>query len=290
MTTVDAPNVHNIAIEGSFDDAQAIVKAMFSDAEMRARFNLGAVNSINWARLMAQVVYYFYAAVRLGAPERNVAFSVPTGNFGDVFAGYVAAKMGLPIECLIVATNENDILYRALNRGDYSVNEVVATDSPSMDIQVSSNFERLLFDTGGRDGSALASQMGHFEADKKINLTVAQRNEAARLFRAARVTGVQMNNAMYKAFESSNVTIDPHTAIGFAAALEETGIDRKVPIVTLATAHPSKFTVAVENILGIKPDLPAHMRELFKLNEKYEILPATLSEIKLYLETHGTPA
>src|SRR3954471_8865608 len=158
MTTVLAPNVHNIAIDGSFDDAQALVKAMFNDPAFAGRFQLSAVNSINWARLMAQVVYYFYAAVRLGAPDKPVAFSVPTGNFGDVFAGYVAAQMGLPIAKLIVATNVNDILHRALSSGDYSAKGVVATPTPSMDIQVSSNFERLLFDLGGRDGAALHEQ------------------------------------------------------------------------------------------------------------------------------------
>lgn len=168
MTTVIAPNIHNIALEdASFDDAQALVKAMFNDDAFSGKFALSAVNSINWARLMAQVVYYFYAAVRLGAPERPVAFSVPTGNFGDVFAGYVAAKMGLPIAKLIVATNVNDILHRALSAGDYSQGTVVPTPSPSMDIQVSSNFERLLFDLGGRDGAALAEQMRGFETDRK---------------------------------------------------------------------------------------------------------------------------
>ena len=163
MTSNTAPNVHNLAIEGSFDDAQAMVKRMFADPAMTDRFAIGAVNSINWARLMAQVVYYFAAALQLGAPHRKVAFSVPTGNFGDIFAGYVAERMGLPVERLIVATNVNDILHRALTRGDYSTGTVTPTAAPSMDIQVSSNFERLLFDLGGRDGRALAAQMAGFE-------------------------------------------------------------------------------------------------------------------------------
>ena len=165
MTTVIAPNIHNVAIEGSFDDAQALVKAMFGDPRFASRFTLSAVNSINWARLAAQVVYYFYAAVRLGAPDRRVAFAVPTGNFGDVFAGYVAARMGLPIERLVVATNVNDILHRALSAGDYSAGTVTPTAAPSMDIQVSSNFERLLFDLHGRDGAATAAAMHGFEAE-----------------------------------------------------------------------------------------------------------------------------
>jgi threonine synthase len=174
MTTMLAPNVHNIAIQGSFDDAQAMVKRMFGDREVNGPLTLSAVNSINWARLMAQVVYYFAAALKLGAPERPVAFSVPTGNFGDVFAGYVAAQMGLPIERLIVATNVNDILHRALSKGDYSLSNVTPTAAPSMDIQVSSNFERLLFDLEGRDGSTTAARMKWFEQMGKMVLSAAQ--------------------------------------------------------------------------------------------------------------------
>ena len=186
MTTVCAPNVHNIAIEGSFDDAQAMVKRMFGDPELTGSLHIGAVNSINWARLMAQVVYYFAAALQLGAPHRRVAFSVPTGNFGDVFAGYVANRMGLPIERLIVATNVNDILHRALADGDYSAAAVTPTASPSMDIQVSSNFERLLFDAGERDGQALGAQMRAFEVSKAMRLTNAQREGMAKLFTSTR--------------------------------------------------------------------------------------------------------
>ncbi|WP_287387549.1 pyridoxal-phosphate dependent enzyme, partial [Sphingobium sp.] len=231
MTTVLAPNVYNIAIEGSFDDAQALVKAMFNDAAFKNRFNLSAVNSINWARLMAQVVYYFYAAVRLGAPEREVAFSVPTGNFGDVFAGYVAAKMGLPVAKLIVATNVNDILHRALSEGDYSQGQVVPTATPSMDIQVSSNFERLLFDAGGRDGLALADQMRGFETSKAMRLTNAQRDGAAHLFSSARVDADGMTTAMRWAYDGAGQILDPHSAIGLAAA-REAGIDASIPVVT----------------------------------------------------------
>src|SRR5690606_19834009 len=203
MTTVRAPNVYNIAIDGSFDDAQALVKAMFNDADFSRRFNLSAVNSINWARLMAQVVYYFYAAVRLGAPERPVAFSVPIGNFGDVFACYVAAQMGLPVARLMVATNVNDILHRALSEGDYSQGQVVPTATPSMDIQVSSNFERLLFDAGGRDGKALAQQMHGFEASKAMRLTSAQRDGASTLFAATRVDADGMTMAMRWAYDAA---------------------------------------------------------------------------------------
>src|SRR3954469_20256588 len=192
MTTVLAPNVHNIAIEGSFDDAQALVKAMFNDPGFSGKFAVSAVNSINWARLMAQVVYYFYAAVRLGAPERPVAFSVPTGNFGDVFAGYVAAKMGLPVAKLIVATNVNDILHRAISTGDYSQKGVTPTAAPSMDFQVSSNFERLLFHLGG---AATGDQVRGFEAARAMQLANAQRGGAAGLFASTSIDADTMNEA-----------------------------------------------------------------------------------------------
>jgi threonine synthase len=199
MTTVLAPNVHNIAIEGSFDDAQGIVKALFNDPAFSSRFTLSAVNSINWARLMAQVVYYFYAAVRLGAPERPVAFSVPTGNFGDVFAGFVAAQMGLPVARLIVATNVNDILHRAFVSGDYSQGTVTPTATPSMDIQVSSNFERLLFDLSGRDGAALATMMAGFEASKAMTIPEDMLAPARSLFSSARIDADGMARAMRSA-------------------------------------------------------------------------------------------
>jgi len=279
MTTVLAPNVHNIAIEGSFDDAQALVKAMFADADFASRFNLSAVNSINWARLMAQVVYYFYAAVRLGAPDRPVAFSVPTGNFGDVFAGYVAAKMGLPVAKLIVATNVNDILHRALSAGDYSVGTVTATAAPSMDIQVSSNFERLLFDMHGRDGAALAATMKGFEASKRLDIPAAMRDQAGGLFTSARIDADRMQIAMRWAHDRAAETIDPHSAIGLAAA-QDADLDPAIPIVTLATAHPAKFGDAVERATGTRPALPARIGELFERQERYAVLPAEIGAIE----------
>jgi threonine synthase len=288
MTTIHAPNVYNIAIEGSFDDAQAIVKAMFADAEMSRDYALSAVNSINWARLMAQVVYYFYSAVRLGGPERPIAYAVPTGNFGDVFAGYVAAQMGLPIAKLIVATNVNDILYRALHTGDYSQGTVTPTDTPSMDIQVSSNFERLLFDVGGRDGTAMAAQMKGFEAQKAMQLTHAQREAAAGLFAPARVDAAGMKAAMTWAHARTGQVIDPHTAIGLSAARAQSGIATETPIVTLATAHPAKFPVAVEAATGESPLLPARIGDLFTREECYDTCPATLEAIKDYVRERGT--
>jgi threonine synthase len=288
MTTVRSPNVYNIAIDGSFDDAQALVKAMFNDPAFSTRFNLSAVNSINWARLMAQVVYYFYAAVRLGAPYRPIAFSVPTGNFGDVFAGYVAARMGLPVARLIVATNVNDILHRALSDGDYSQGTVVPTATPSMDIQVSSNFERLLFDAGGRDGAALAGQMRGFEATKAMRLTNAQRAGAAALFTSARIDGEAMGHAMRWAHDAAGQVIDPHSAVGLAAA-RIVEIDPAVPVVTLATAHPAKFPDAVERATGVRPGLPSRMGDLFAREEAYARLPATFEAVTAYVAERATP-
>ncbi|MGI9374674.1 MAG: threonine synthase [Tsuneonella suprasediminis] len=289
MTTVLAPNVHNIAIDGSFDDAQAMVKRMFADSEMTGRFRISAVNSINWARLMAQVVYYFAAALQLGAPERKVAFAVPTGNFGDVFAGYVAAQMGLPIEQLIVATNVNDILHRALTDGDYSAGTVTPTAAPSMDIQVSSNFERLLFDAGGRDGAALAEQMRGFEASKAMRLTNAQREGAAALFTSARADAKDMGEAMRWAWENCGEVLDPHTAIGLHAA-RAADIAADVPVVTLATAHPAKFRDAVERATGTRPHLPARVGDLFAREERYDELPGDYEAVRAYVAGLATPS
>ena len=289
MTTVLSPNVHNIAIEGSFDDAQRHVKRMFTDPAMRARFRLSAVNSINWARLMAQVVYYFAAALALGAPRREIAFAVPTGNFGDVFAGYVAAKMGLPIARLIVATNVNDILHRALTTGDYATGQVTATAAPSMDIQVSSNFERLLFDLGGRDGAALAEQMRGFEETGVMRLTEAQRGGLAALFSSARADPIEMADEMAWAFEKCGELIDPHTAIGLHAA-REAGLARDVPVVTLATAHPGKFRDIVERATGTRPTLPARVGDLFRREEKFATLPDEYDALSRYIAERAVPS
>lgn len=285
MTTVLAPNVHNIAIEGSFDDAQALVKAMFNDASFSGRFRLSAVNSINWARLMAQVVYYFYAAVRLGAPERAVAFSVPTGNFGDVFAGYVAARMGLPVAKLIVATNVNDILHRALSTGDYSTGIVTPTAAPSMDIQVSSNFERLLADLAG---GSVAEQMREFEASKAMRLTNAQQQGAAALFASDRIEPEEMNEALRWAYAEAGEVLDPHSAIGLAAA-RRAGLAAEVPVVTLATAHPAKFADAVERATGMRPPMPARLGDLHDRQERYDVLPASFEAIVAHIGERAKP-
>ena len=292
MTTVLAPNVHNIAIRGSFDDAQAMVKRMFTDPVMSAgaggRFRLSAVNSINWARLMAQVVYYFAAALQLGAPHRSVAFAVPTGNFGDVFAGYVAAKMGLPVARLIVATNVNDILHRALSQGDYSKGEVSQTAAPSMDIQVSSNFERLLFDLGGRDGAALAALMKGFDESGAMRLDDVHARGAAMLFASARADADDMAGAMRWAFEQCGELIDPHTAIGLHAA-RQAELDSAVPVVTLATAHPGKFRDAVERATGTRPSLPQRVGDLFRREEKFATLENDYAAVCDYVARHAVP-
>jgi threonine synthase len=289
MTTVLAPNVHNVAIKGSFDDAQSIVKTLFNDTKFSAKFNLSAVNSINWARLMAQVVYYFYAAVRLGAPERPVAFSVPTGNFGDVFAGYVAAQAGLPIAQLIVATNVNDILHRAFTSGDYSAGSVTATATPSMDIQVSSNFERLLFDLSGRDGTALGKMMAGFETSKAMAIPADLIAAARPLFTSARIDADGMALAMRWASERGGQIIDPHTAIGLAAA-RVADLPADVPVVTLATAHPAKFRDAVERATGSRPSIPARIGSLFEREERYDVLPGTVEAIRDYVSARAIPA
>jgi threonine synthase len=288
MTTVLSPNIHNIAVDGSFDDAQALVKAMFADRDFSDRFALSAVNSINWARLMAQIVYYFYAAVRLGAPERPVAFSVPTGNFGDVFAGYAAARMGLPVAKLIVATNVNDILHRALSAGDYSVDRVTPTAAPSMDIQVSSNFERLLFELHGRDGRALAGAMRGFEGNRRLVLDEAMRTEAGALFASARVDADHMALAMRRACHDSGEVIDPHTAIGLAAA-RDADLPADVPLVTLATAHPSKFRDPVERATGTRPGLPPRLAGLFDREERCASLPAELAAVETFIAERAVP-
>jgi threonine synthase len=287
MTTVLAPNVHNIAIEGDFDEAQALVKRMFGDRDFAGRFQLSAVNSINWARLAAQIVYYFYAGVRLGAPHRSIAFAVPTGNFGDVFAGYVAKRMGLPIERLIVATNVNDILHRALSTGDYSTGTVTPTHTPSMDIQVSSNFERLLFDLHGRDSGALEAAMRGFESDRRMSLPQTLRDRASADFASARLDHAGMVDAMRWAHASGQV-IDPHTAIGLAAA-RAADLPADVPVVTLATAHPAKFGDAVEAAFGVRAALPERIAGLMEKDERCVTLPATFEAITGYVAERATP-
>ncbi len=277
MTTVASANVHNIAVEGTFDDCQALVKAMFNDHAFRDRLNLAAVNSINWARVLAQVVYYVQASLALGG--RPVDFAVPTGNFGDVFAGYVAARMGVPVNKLIVATNINDILSRALRSGDYSRGTVQPTISPSMDIQVSSNFERLLFDLYGGDGARLSRLMDDFAATGRLDIGNKQVAAASRLFAADRVDEDETRATIGEVLKYNATLIDPHTAVGIAAGRRlRSGPD--VPLVTLSTAHPAKFPDAVNAASGVYPSLPPHMADLMTRAERYEILPNDLKSVQ----------
>ena len=280
MTTVLSANVHNIAVEGTFDDCQALVKAMFNDHGFRDRLNLAAVNSINWARVLAQVVYYVQASLALGG--RPVDFSVPTGNFGDVFAGYVAARMGVPVNRLIVATNINDILSRALRSGDYSRGTVQPTISPSMDIQVSSNFERLLFDLYGSDGDRVRQLMDGFSVTGRLAIGNEQIARASSLFVADKVDEDETRATIAQVLEHSATLIDPHTAVGVAAGRRlRSGPD--VPLVTLATAHPAKFPDAVNAACGVYPALPPHLADLMERPERYEILPNDLKSLQAHI-------
>lgn len=282
MTTVTASNVHNIAIEGNFDDCQAMVKALFNDLEFRDEIQLSAVNSINWARVMAQIVYYFTSAVALGAPDRSVAFSVPTGNFGDIYAGYVARQMGLPIDQLIVATNINDILTRTLTDGDYTVGTVEPTISPSMDIQVSSNFERFLFNLYGGQAEEVRRLMDNLTQGGSFTIDPTELGKAQSVFNSLKVTEEETAATILDVFEKSAKLIDPHTAVGVHAG-RACRRDASVPLVTMSTAHPAKFPDAVEKVTGQHPELPPHMADLFERDEKYDILPHDLSAVKNYI-------
>jgi threonine synthase len=286
MTTVAAANVHNIAIEGTFDDCQDLVKAMFNDAAFRDRLHLSAVNSINWARVAAQTVYYASAALALGAPDRKVAFSVPTGNFGNVFAGYAARCMGLPIERFVIGSNRNDILYRLMISGAMKMETVQPTLSPSMDIQVSSNFERMLFELTGRKGKAVAALQERFRAAHELKLTRDQHGKLKALFAAGRASDDETLAMIRKTYETSGVLVDPHTAVGLVAAAQQRD-DSKVPMVTIATAHPAKFPDAVEKATGIRPQLPARLGDLMQRQERFTVLPNNLGAVQDFLGRHN---
>jgi threonine synthase len=277
MTTVLSDNVHNIAIEGNFDDCQALVKAAFNDLAFRDEIAMSAVNSINWARVVAQVVYFITSAVALGAPERRVSFAVPTGNFGCVFAGYAAVKMGLPIDRLIVSTNRNDILYRFSQSGSYRKDQVVATQSPSMDIQVASNFERLLFDLAGRDGATVQRQMDDLAERGSFDVSPAALAQARAIFQSHRVDEAATTQTIGDVYRDSGIIIDPHTAVALRAARD---LVPDGPVITLATAHPAKFPDAVEKACGIRPPLPEHLADLYQREERFAILPNDLSTLR----------
>lgn len=272
MTTVDSANVHAIAINGTFDDCQDLVKGMFNDVQFRTSQNLSAVNSINWARVMAQIVYYVVAAVRLGAPARPVSFAVPTGNFGNVFAGWAAWKCGLPIDRLVVGTNSNDILFRFFETGEMKMAGVEPTLSPSMDIQVSSNFERLLFDMLDGDGAAVRDWIADFRKTGAVSVDDVRLAAARTQFAAARLDDDGTQRVIRETYASTGELLDPHSAIGVDAARQCRG-DEAVPMVSLATAHPAKFPAAVEAATGIHPELPERMKDLFDRDEIFETLP-----------------
>lgn len=279
MTTVDSANVHAIAVDGTFDDCQDLVKAMFNDAQFRKAQNLSAVNSINWARVMIQIVYYVVAAVRLGAPERQVSFAVPTGNFGNVFAGWAAWKCGLPIDRLVVGTNSNDILCRFFETGEMKMAGVEPTLSPSMDIQVSSNFERLLFDMLGGDGAAVRDWIEDFRKSGAVSVDDSRLAAAREKFSAARLDDDGTQRVIREMFETTGELLDPHSAIGVDAARQCRG-DKAVPMVALATAHPAKFPAAVEAATGIHPALPERMSDLFDRDETFDTLPNDIGAVQ----------
>ena len=282
MTTVPSANVHAVAIEGTFDDCQDLVKAMFADQRFRVAFNLSAVNSINWARIMAQVVYYVTAAVALGAPERAVGFSVPTGNFGNVYAAHVARRMGVPIAELVIGTNRNDILTRFINQGRMTIGTVEPSLSPSMDIQVSSNFERLYFELAARDGTAVAEAFRAFRETGALPASPALWQEARTLFTAHRVDDDATRASIRDTWQATGELLDPHSAVAVAAA-RAARRDPKVPMVALASAHPAKFADAVESAVGFRPPAPARLAALMSRHERITILPNELAAVQRFV-------
>jgi threonine synthase len=284
MTSAEGANIHNLAVEGDFDDCQNLVKASFGDQSFLPQGRqLVAVNSINWARIMAQIVYYFWAALSVGAPSRAVSFSVPTGNFGDIFAGYLAKKMGLPIERLILATNANDILHRCLSNNDHSKRSLIHSLSPSMDIMVSSNFERLLFDLYEREGASVQRLMDEFNRTGRFELSSAALARAHPLFSSCRVDDEQTVTTIRDEYQASEYLLDPHSAIGVRAGRECRANPEQI-MINLATAHPAKFPDAVREAgYPHAPDLPEHMSDLFDKQERFEIRPNDLSVVQHFM-------
>jgi threonine synthase len=282
MTTVLAPNIHNIAVQGNFDDCQQMVKDSFADQSFLDGKPLVAVNSINWARIMAQVVYYFYAAVQLGGPHRAMQFSVPTGNFGDIFAGYVAKRMGLPIAQLIIATNRNDILHRFMSGNRLEKTELMHTLSPSMDIMISSNFERMLFELHDRDGAAIDRLMADFK-NGAVSIDSARFVKARELFASLAVDDEQTCKTIADVLAESEYLLDPHSAIGVEAA-RRCKQSKSLPVITLATAHPAKFPEAVRKAgYPQDPPLPLHMKDLFEREERCTVLPKDLKAVQQFM-------
>jgi threonine synthase len=281
MTTVADANVHAMALEGTFDDAQALVKGMFNHFAFRDRVHLSGVNSINWGRIVAQVVYYFVAGVALGAPHRPVSFTVPTGNFGDIFAGWVAARMGLPIERLVIATNANDILARTLETGRYEMRGVTATISPSMDIQISSNFERLLFEAHDRDGAGVKRLMDGLTQSRAFAIADEPLAAIRARFGAGRTDEDATGETIRRTDRLAGYLLDPHTAVGVAVAERQAA--GTVPMVVLGTAHPAKFPDAVEAAAGRRPGLPAWLSDLMTRPERQSVVPNSLDAVEAFV-------
>ena len=282
MTTVASANVHAIALDGTFDDCQDQVKAMFNDTRFRTAHSLSAVNSINWARVLVQIVYYVVAAVRLGAPSRPVGFAVPTGNFGNVLAGWAAWKCGLPVSRLVIGTNSNDILFRFFETGEMTMAGVEPTLSPSMDIQVSSNFERLLFEMLDRDGAAVRAWLDEFRRTGRMAVSGDRLAAAREIFDAARLDDEGTRRTIRDIYSATGELLDPHSAIGVEAARQRRG-DPAVPMVSLATAHPAKFPDAVEAATGIRPALPAHLADLFERAERFTPMANDLAALQQHI-------
>ena len=290
MTCVDKPNVFAVAIEGDFDDCQALVKGLFNDLPLRDALKLSGVNSINWARIVAQIVYYFTCAVALGAPSRAVSFAVPTGNFGDVLAGYYARKMGLGIERLVIASNENDILPRLLETGVYRTAKVTPTRSPSMDIQVASNFERALFEAYSRDSRAIRALMAQLAETGEFTVARGPIEALRREFEASRASEAECADEMARVHREAGIVVDPHTAVGVHAARAALARHPATPMIALATAHPAKFPEAVLAATGATAPLPAHLADLMARQESFDVLPDDLAALANYVSKRARAA
>ena len=280
MTTVKENNVFNIAVKGNFDDCQNLVKSMFVDNEFKNKINMSGVNSINWARIISQIVYYFYAFFKIEEKEKKINFSVPTGNFGDVYAGYISKRMGLSINKLIVATNRNDILKRAINTGEYKIEDVVETISPSMDIQVASNFERLIFDINSNDDLNVKEKMKNLKEQKFFKIDNNQLKSIKHDFVSESLSEKETQNFIKNFYNKFNVILDPHTAVGYGVLnkISSEGIN-----VVLATAHPCKFPETINKAIGLKPNLPKELDHIMSAKENYDIIPNNLDKIKSHI-------
>jgi threonine synthase len=290
MTTVEAENIHTIALDGTFDDAQACVKNMFNHKALRDDLNLCGVNSINFARILFQTIYYFTSAAVLGSPHRKISFVVPTGNFGDIFAGWMAKRLGLPVDRLVIATNANDILVRTLASGQYAVQTVQPTQSPSMDIQVSSNFERLLFEAHGRDSSAIRRLMAGLQQSQRFSIELEPLQTIRAAFDAFSVNETETTQEIAKSWREAGYLADPHTAVGISAARKFKANGSASPLVVLGTAHPGKFPDAIERATGRRPDPPSRLAELLKAKERFTVLPNDQTEIERFIRARAARA